>query len=261
MKNNTLLSFIALFVFFGIGHAQVEVDSELYKTLKANDSLLFDEGFNKCNLKAFENLIADDLEFYHDVSGITNSKAEFIETFKNNICGNLDNKSKRALVPGTLQVFPLYNSGQLYGAIQKGEHRFFVPVKGGSETPGSIAKFTHLWLKEESGWKIKRVLSYDHKSERKSVTNKIISLPESELAIIAGTYKAQQAGTVVISLIEGVLQVKTGEMQANIYPKSSLVFFHKEAPLTFEFIKNKNGGISKMVVSENGKVVEEAIRE
>ncbi len=165
MKNRVLLSLLSVFVFFGINYAQVKTNSELYKTLKANDSLIFEEGFNKCNLNAFENIIAHDLEFYHDVSGITHSKAEFIETFRRNICRSMDNKSKRALIPGTLEVFPLYNNGQLYGAIQKGEHRFFQPAEDGSSTPGSIAKFTHLWLKEESGWKIRRVLSYDHKPE------------------------------------------------------------------------------------------------
>ena len=165
MKNNILLSILGVFVFFGIGRAQVKTNSELYKTLKANDSLLFEEGFNKCNLKAFEGIIASDLEFYHDESGITNSKAEFIQTFRRNICRSMENKSKRALIIGTLEVFPLYNNGQLYGAVQKGEHRFFHPAEDGSSAPGSTAKFTHLWLKEESGWKIKRVLSYDHKPE------------------------------------------------------------------------------------------------
>ena len=226
MKKNVLLSLLSVFVFFGINHAQVKTNSELYKTLKANDSLIFEEGFNKCNLKAFEGLIATDLEFYHDVSGTTNSKAEFIETFRKNICRSMYNKSKRALVPGTVEVFPLYNNGQLYGAIQQGEHRFFQPAEDGSSTPGTIAKFTHLWLKEASGWIIKRVLSFDHQPEQLPVAHKAITLSESDLEILTGTYTGPNTGTVVISMHNGVLHMKAGNMEAEIFPKSAMEFFH-----------------------------------
>ena len=144
--------------------AQVNDSSELFLTLKTNDSLLFNKGFNQCDTSQFEKFIAEDFEFYHDKAGITASKEDFMKNIYNGLCSPTNqSKSRRELVEGSLEVFPLYKNGVLYGAIQKGEHKFFESYNGNPETKGSIAKFTHLWIKENDNWKIKRVLSYNHK--------------------------------------------------------------------------------------------------
>jgi len=143
--------------------AQVSQDSELYTTLKTNDSLLFNVGFNTCDLSQFENLLAGDLEFYHDKSGITNSMSQFMEVMNTGICNPSNTfKARRELIEESLKVFPLYDNGVLYGAIQEGEHRFFEKNGKQPEKAGSVAKFTHLWILENNHWKLKRVLSYDH---------------------------------------------------------------------------------------------------
>src|SRR5437762_5991653 len=67
-------------------NAQVEETSELYKTIKSKDSLLFDVGFNTCVLSQFENLLSEKFEFYHDKDSITSSKSRFISDFKNGLC-------------------------------------------------------------------------------------------------------------------------------------------------------------------------------
>ncbi len=136
---------------------------ELFEMLRKNDSLLFTVGFNTCKMAPFEELISEDFEFYHDRSGVETSKSNFIEQFKNGICGSDSFSSRRELVDGSLEVFPMVNNGKLYGALQTGVHRFFETRKGEGETAGSIAKFSHLWILEEDGvWRITRVLSYDH---------------------------------------------------------------------------------------------------
>ncbi len=142
--------------------AQVSEDSELFQKLKTKDSLLFNVGFNNCDISQFQNLTTDDLEFYHDKAGIQNTQDVFISAIKTGIC-NKDNpyKSRRELVEGSLKVFPLYNNGELYGAIQNGEHKFYERFEG-QEKAGSIAKFSHLWILENNQWKIKRVYSFDH---------------------------------------------------------------------------------------------------
>ena len=110
-----------------------------------------------------ENL-ADDLEFYHDQGGVTNSKEEFMEVMKKGICGESNTtKSRRELVPNSLDVYPLYSNGALYGALQNGEHQFYESYNSQPEVSGSIAKFSHLWLKEGDNWMLKRVISFDHK--------------------------------------------------------------------------------------------------
>jgi len=144
-------------------NAQINKDSDLFKTLKTNDSLLFNLGFNTCNLNKFENLMSKDLEFYHDKSGVTNSISEFMNVMKTGICNPSNTfKARRELIPGSLEVYPLYNNGVLYGAIQTGEHRFFEKNTDQPEKAGSKAKFTHLWILENKHWKLKRVLSYNH---------------------------------------------------------------------------------------------------
>lgn len=144
--------------------AQVATTSELFVTLKQKDSLLFNVGFNTCDIKQFETFITEDFEFYHDQSGIIPSKEIFLNGTKKGLCNAMNSsKSRRELVHGSLSVYPLYNKGILYGAIQKGEHQFFETQEGQSEHKASIAKFTHLWVKTDNNWQIKRVLSYDHK--------------------------------------------------------------------------------------------------
>lgn len=133
-------------------NAQVEKDSELYQTLKTNDSLFFEQGYNSCDIRIFEELIDENFEFYHDKTGISQSKDEFMESVRMGICKPGASKEPRVLVPGSLEVYPMYENGILYAAIQKGMHRF------GNTT----ARFTHLWKREGEIWRISRVLSYDH---------------------------------------------------------------------------------------------------
>ncbi len=60
--------------------------SALFHQLKTMDSLLFNLGFNECKLAVFDSLVADDFEFYHDQSGITSTKQDFIDGTKNGLC-------------------------------------------------------------------------------------------------------------------------------------------------------------------------------
>ena len=154
--------------FFGniaLTQAQADKNSEVYKTLKANDSLIFERAFNNCELQHLDDLIADDFEFYHDKGGLINSKEAFIKTMKEGICkSNRTHKSTRALV-GELEVFLLYNNGTLYGALQKGVHKFFETTNG-TKVAGSTAQFSHLWILENNNWYLKRVLSFDHQMKQ-----------------------------------------------------------------------------------------------
>ncbi len=134
--------------------------SELYRVLKNRDSLIFELGFNQCNLAPYDTLISEDLEFYHDKGGPSYGKAAFIATVQKNICsGNF--KPKRELVDSSLKVYPMYNNGVLYGAIQEGIHLFYVKDSNLWKHTGT-ATFAHLWLVDKGHWKLKRVLSYDH---------------------------------------------------------------------------------------------------
>lgn len=141
--------YLTLFLFlFGIGlslNAQTDSYSEVYKTLKANDSLLFQHSFNKYELQYLDQLISDGFEFYHDNKEILDTKEQFIQTIKDGVCdSNNTTKSSRELV-GELQVFPLYIDRKLYGALQNDIHKFYETTNG-NKAASSTAKFSHLWL-------------------------------------------------------------------------------------------------------------------
>lgn len=159
----TLNIIILLFTIASMS-AQVSTGSDLYKDLKSRDSLLFDLGFNQCKIDEFENFISEDLEFYHDQGGLSTNKEDFLKAVKNNICSNPDKKPIRKLIEGSLEVYPLYENGKLYGAIQKGIHDFYIKEPNKELYKTSSAKFTHVWVLKNNQWILKRVLSYDHKN-------------------------------------------------------------------------------------------------
>lgn len=150
-----------LFLCVSVAAAQESEKSELFKTLKTKDSLLFDVSFNQCDFKVLEKLIHKDLQFLHDIGGIQDYDA-FFKAVRENVCGNPDRKAMRKLVPGSLKVYPLYNRGKLYGAIQMGDHEFFISENRGAFKKTSTAKFTHTWFLENGVWLLHDVLSYDH---------------------------------------------------------------------------------------------------
>ena len=127
---------------------------ELSKTIAALDTALF-EAYNRCDLEKFGSMLTDDLEFYHDQTGLSRGKQATIDGVKNNICG----KVHRELVPGTLEVYPLKG----YGAVEIGVHRFSHPNESGPVNLGE-ANFIHLWQFKDGVWKVARVISYDHHS-------------------------------------------------------------------------------------------------
>jgi len=59
-----------LFISLQIGYAQVQNESELYKTILSKDSLLFNVGFNTCDISQFDILLAEDFEFSHAKNSI-----------------------------------------------------------------------------------------------------------------------------------------------------------------------------------------------
>lgn len=142
---------------------QVGEGDSLFSILESRDSLLFTKGFNECDTETLREMVSDDFIFYHDQSGITPSKEAFIESIKNGLCA-LPYHATRALDEGSLVVYPLYNNGVLYGAIQNGSHRFYAQEGEAEPYLTSTAKFTHLWILEDNIWKLKSVLSFDHKN-------------------------------------------------------------------------------------------------
>lgn len=149
---------------------QIDKKSELFITLKQKDSVFFERGFNLCDIDFLLENIAQDLKFFHDQSGIQN-KDQFIENTEKYICSNPEKKPIRKPKDGSFKVFPLYNNGKLYGAIQNGIHHFYIREKSKEDVWTNIAKFTHVWVLEDGSWKLSQVLSYDHQNPPASDKN------------------------------------------------------------------------------------------
>lgn len=168
MKKQIFTLFLLLTTFTAF--AQVDKNSDLYKTILSKDSLLFDVGFNNCDIKQFEILLSENLKFYHDKDGISD-KAKFLFDLKNGLCKNPETRQvKRFLVKESTEIFPLYKNGTLYGAVQNGEHLFSEK----RESQAGIAKFTNVWQLENGDWKLATSFSFDHKPfENKKIDNPI----------------------------------------------------------------------------------------
>ena len=135
-------------------------EPDLAATIAALDSAAFD-AFNHCEapgqLDRYASFFAPDVEFYHDLGGVTWKRDDMIAQTKANVCG----KFQRELVPGTLKVWPIKD----FGALARGEHRFCHYKAGGTTHPcEGQAEFTILWRHEGDKWIITRAFSYGHGS-------------------------------------------------------------------------------------------------
>lgn len=153
--------FLLLLITAGTITAQADKKSPLFLELKQQDSLFFERSFNQCDITYLESRMAQDLKFYHDQSGFQDRK-KFFENIQQYICAPSTKKPIRKVDVNSLEVFPLYNNGKLYGAIQMGVHHFYSREPGKDDVHTSTAKFTHVWLMQEGIWKLSEVLSYDH---------------------------------------------------------------------------------------------------
>jgi hypothetical protein len=130
------------------------------------DSLLFNLGFNNCDIDILKTLVDDDFTFFHDLSGITNGKKDFIEGVQFGLC-EMPYKAVRELIPESVTIYPLDKDNVLYGVIQMGNHNFYAIEGENVKYLTSMAKFTHVWLLVEGHWKLHSVLSYDHQPAEK----------------------------------------------------------------------------------------------
>lgn len=123
---------------------------ELYNTIVALDTEFFNL-YNTCdtNLEKYASFYDERIEFYHDNGGFMNSKKDIVESTKKYVCG----KVTRELVKGSIEVYPIKD----FGAVEIGLHKFH-----NKEEPNSIPKigrFTIIWKKINSEWKIVKVIS------------------------------------------------------------------------------------------------------
>ncbi len=145
--------------------AQIPLDSPLFLDLRTQDSIFFELGFNQCDMDYLETHIAEDLQFYHDQSGFQD-RISFFDNTRKYVCSVSGKKPIRKVDTKSLQVFPLYDNGELYGAIQSGIHHFYLRESGKEDLWTSTVRFTTVWVKKDDIWQMRNVLSYDHQDPK-----------------------------------------------------------------------------------------------
>lgn len=137
---------------------------EMVEELNQADDLLFDAIFENCEIDVLEEMVTDDVEFYHDKGGkIASSKDELVARIKSGCdlqAAGENNASRRVLDRSSVEVYPLAN----YGAIHRGIHDFYQQINS-EFTYVESARFTHVWKKEGDKWRLARILSFDHSPE------------------------------------------------------------------------------------------------
>lgn len=129
--------------------------SELYRQIARVDSIVF-HAFNSCDSLTYRQYFTDDLEFYHDLGGLTVSLDKEMASLQE-MCAR-GTHIRRELIKSSLEVYPLKN----YGAVEIGTHRFFHTNKGQKEQISGTYRFVQVWQQKEGQWKIARVISYGH---------------------------------------------------------------------------------------------------
>ncbi|MEO7977834.1 MAG: nuclear transport factor 2 family protein [Flavobacterium sp.] len=151
-----MINVLGLFILFlnreAIAHKTEEcTKTESMKTdILQMDQLLYDVAFNECDAALFKKIIAEDVEFYDDRFGLNKPEGKQIKSLVEKF--DTTGKLTRELISCTIDKL-----GD-FGAVQTGEHTFFI-----NGVPESTGKFVHLWERKDNNWKLKRIVSYEHR--------------------------------------------------------------------------------------------------
>lgn len=240
------------FVFINV-HLHAQSQDKLYSQIRQADSLFF-SALNNCDLEKYQSFLADDFESYHDKAGLTESRTKEMADIKI-FCGEQRQRQhlRRELIKGTLKVYPVNN----FGAIETGEHVFYLQINDGTEKLVAQARYTLVWKMENEMWRISRNLSYDHQPLGK------VKLSTEILDRYNGNYQASDR---IINIkrehnILRITDINDGKVgwSAEILPETENKFYLNYENAQVEFVR-QGKKVVKLVIYENGKKLEEARR-
>jgi len=230
-----------LFRIYVNAQTSAHTNRDLYTELVYRDSVVFANVYT-CNTAKNETFFTDDIEFYHDKGGVTKSRKTLVEQLRNNFCGEGKTKLRRELVNGSMKVYPINK----YGAVQLGEHRFYI-TENGKEALSGVAKFIHVWKYERGEWRISRVFSYDHNA------------PGAESSATSGelyqTIASRDSGLFQAFNAHDIERLKT-------FFTKDLEFYHDKSGLTnydqtnenFKKMFDQNNGITRELIPNSLEV-------
>lgn len=224
------------------GQATTGSEKILFRQIINADSTFF-QSLNNCDLKTYESFLTDDFEFYHDKGGLTKSRDSEMKSMTS-FCGEQRQRQKlrRELIRESVEINPIKD----YGAVETGRHRFFLVIDDKTEKLIEEAKFTNIWQNQTTGWKLSRVISYDHRP----LSN--VQLADNILNRYTGKYQMTPDRVIEITKNQNLLRVKDGDWSADLYSESISKFYLDYENVQFEFVNGQNGKVEKLVIFENG---------
>lgn len=227
--------------------------------VKAADAAYW-KAYNSCDYPAMDALTADNVEFYHDLGGITNGRAALTDSVRKNICGTAGMAIRRVVQDQQVQTFLLNRGREVYGAIVTGRHEFTQAKDGGAAVPADQALFTMLWLRDGKDWKLSRVMSYEHKPIEGPNAPKAVTLSAADLDRFTGSYAANAQPVFVLKRDGDNLTVDFNGQPIALYPKNANTFFIQGRDIEVEFKAPVDGKVPGFIVREHGKQVDEGRR-
>lgn len=212
------------------------------------------QAYNACDMRAMGDLLTEDVEFYHDKTGLTVSRAAVLDSLRKGPCSDSNSHLRRQAVDASLRFHPLAGGY----ALLMGTHRFYVRKQGEPERLDGQAEFANVWQSVDGHWRMRRILSYAHGPVPYTPPAAHIALPPSALAAFAGTYAGGKVGEIRVSVQGDRLHLIAGLLAVTLLPESPTRFFALERDLRFEFAAPADGP-RKLTVYENGAAVETAV--
>ncbi|MCC8627364.1 nuclear transport factor 2 family protein [Xanthomonas vesicatoria] len=126
------------------------------RNVKGDTSSL--SAYNACDMKRVGELVSSDIEFYHDKTGLSASRAAVVDSLRNGPCADPTSRLRRELIAESLAFHPLKHGY----AILSGPHRFYVHKRDQPERLDGQADFITVWKRDGGYWHMHRVLSGAH---------------------------------------------------------------------------------------------------
>jgi ketosteroid isomerase-like protein len=140
---------------------------------------------------------------------------------------------------------------RFYGETAVVTGRIVTKVKvGDQEVPGFTTRFTDTWLKRQGRW---QVIARHY--SRVPMERKAIKLDTKIYEAYVGEYEIAPGIAIgVFKEGESLFGQATGQPKFELHPESEIVFFLKEPPALFLFIRNDKGRLAQMLTIQDGRV-------
>jgi Domain of unknown function (DUF4440)/Domain of unknown function (DUF3471) len=139
----------------------------------------------------------------------------------------------------------------LYGETAVITGRIVTKLKvGNQEFPGFSTRFTDTWLKRQGRWQV-----VARHYSRVPLERKVIKLDAKIYDEYIGEYEL--APSFVFSVFkdgESLFGQAAGQPKMELHPESEIVFFLKEPPALFLFVRNEKGQVAQMLTIQDGRV-------